>query len=201
MATRKPAYSSTVYQLKITLRDIRPPIWRRVQVQGSETLEHLHYVAQIAMGWTNSHLHSFSAEGVEYGVPMPDFGFDELGLKDESKVKLGKLISGEKFKLFYQYDFGDSWEHEILVEKVLKLDLAVDYPICLKAKRACPPEDCGGIWGYESFLEAIRDTQHPEHTEMLEWVGGTFDPEETDLDEINKELKRIAEWQRLSLRF
>ena len=201
MTTRKPAYSSTVYQLKITLRDIRPPIWRRVQVQGSETLEHLHYVAQIAMGWTNSHLHSFSVEGIEYGVPMPDLGFDELGLKDESKVKLGKLIAGEKFKFFYQYDFGDSWEHEILVEKVLKVDVEVDYPICLKAKRACPPEDCGGIWGYESFLEAIRDTQHPEHTEMLEWVGGTFDPEETDLDEINKELKRIAEWQRLSLGF
>ena len=201
MATRKPPYSSIVYQLKITLRDIRPPIWRRVQVRASEALAHLHDVAQISMGWTNSHLHSFTVEGVDYGFPMPDLGFDDLGFKDESKVKLGKLIPGEKFKFFYQYDFGDSWEHEILVEKVLKADAEVDYPLCTKAKRACPPEDCGGVWGYESFLEAIQDAQHPEHTEMLEWVGGTFDSEETDLDGINQELKRIAEWQRLSLGF
>ncbi|MEO1742972.1 MAG: plasmid pRiA4b ORF-3 family protein [Cyanobacteria bacterium J06629_9] len=117
------------------------------------------------------------------------------------KSGIGKLIPGEKFKFFYQYDFGDSWEHEILVEKVLKADSEANYPICIKAKRACPPEDCGGTWGYENFLEAIQDAQHPEHTEMLEWVGGTFDPEETDLDGINQELKRIAEWQRLSLGF
>ena len=200
MVTRKPPYSSTVYQLKITLRDIRPPIWRRVQVRASETLEHLHYVAQISMGWTNSHLHSFTVQGEEYGVPMPELGFDDLGFKDESKAKLGKLITGEKFKFFYQYDFGDSWEHEILVEKVLKVDAETDYPICIKAKRACPPEDCGGIWGYENFLAAIQDPQHPEHQEFLDWVGGAFDAEETDLDEINRELKCIPEWRSLSLR-
>lgn len=199
MAARKSPYSATVYQLKITLRDIRPPIWRRVHVRASEQLEHLHYVAQISMGWTNSHLHSFTIQGVDYGVPMPDLGFDDLGLKDESKVRLGKLIPGEKFKFSYLYDFGDSWEHEILVEKVLKADPEVDYPVCIKAKRACPPEDCGGTWGYQDFLTAIQDPKNSEHEAMLEWVGGAFDPEAVDLDEVNHELKRIPDWQRLSL--
>ncbi|MEM7769346.1 MAG: plasmid pRiA4b ORF-3 family protein [Cyanobacteria bacterium P01_A01_bin.37] len=199
MTVRKPPYSSIVYQLKITLRDIRPPIWRRVQVRASEQLEHLHYVAQISMGWTNSHLHSFTIQGVEYGVSMPELGFDDLGLKDESKVRLGKLIPGEKFKFFYLYDFGDSWEHEILVEKVLKADPEVDYPVCIKAKRACPPEDCGGTWGYENFLNIIQDPQNSEHEEMLEWVGGAFDPDDADLDEVNRELKRIPDWMRLSV--
>lgn len=200
MTARKPPYSATVYQLKITLRDIRPPIWRRVHVRASEQLEHLHYVAQISMGWTNSHLHSFTIQGVEYGVPMPDLGFDDLGLEDESKVRLGKLIPGEKFKFSYLYDFGDSWEHEILVEKVLKADPEIDYPVCIKAKRACPPEDCGGTWGYQDFLTVIQDPKNSEHEEMLEWVGGAFDPEAVDLDEVNHELKRIPDWQRLSLR-
>lgn len=199
MAARKSPYSATIYQLKIILRDIRPPIWRRVHVRASEQLEHLHYVAQISMGWTNSHLHSFTIQGVDYGVPMPDLGFDDLGLEDESKVRLGKLIPGEKFKFSYLYDFGDSWEHEILVEKVLKADPEVDYPVCIKAKRACPPEDCGGTWGYQDFLTVIQDPKNSEHEEMLEWVGGAFDPEAVDLDEVNHELKRIPDWQRLSL--
>lgn len=198
MAARKSPYSATIYQLKIILRDIRPPIWRRVHVRASEQLEHLHYVAQISMGWTNSHLHSFTIQGVDYGVPMPDLGFDDLGLEDESKVRLGKLIPGEKFKFSYLYDFGDSWEHEILVEKVLKADPEVDYPVCIKAKRACPPEDCGGTWGYQEFLDVIQDPTNSEHEEMLEWVGGAFDPDDVDLDDVNRELKRIPDWKRLS---
>jgi DNA invertase Pin-like site-specific DNA recombinase len=189
MAPRKKTQS--IYQLKITLKDIRPPIWRRVQVHSDATLGHLHWVIQLSMGWTNSHLHSFSIQGVEYGVPMPELDFDEMGLRDEQPVKLSKVISGEKFKFSYLYDFGDSWEHEILVEKVLEVDPEINYPICIKAQRACPPEDCGGAWGYQTFLEIIQDPEHPEHEDMLEWVGGAFDPDDTEFDEINPLLKMI----------
>lgn len=189
MAPRKKAQS--VYQLKITLKDIRPPIWRRVHVHSDITLAQLHWVIQLAMGWTNSHLHSFSIQGIEYGVPMPDLGFDELDLQDEQLVKLSRLVPGEKFKFSYLYDFGDSWEHEVLVEKVLPREPDISYPVCIKAKRACPPEDCGGAWGYPEFLEVIKDPEHPEHEELLEWVGGFFDPEEVELGEINAQLKMI----------
>lgn len=189
MAPRKKAQS--IYQLKITLKDIRPPIWRRVQVDSDITLGQFHWVIQLSMGWTNSHLHSFSIRGVEYGVPMPDLGFDEMDLRDEQSVKLSRLVSGEKFKFSYLYDFGDSWEHDVLVEKVLPTEPDVSYPVCIKAKRACPPEDCGGVWGYQEFLETIQDVEHPEHEEMLEWVGGFFDPEEAELSEINAQLKMI----------
>ena len=98
------------------------------------------------------------------------------------------LVQGS---FFYLYDFGDSWEHEVLVEKVLSAEAGVDYPICIKAKRACPPEDCGGSWGYQEFVEIIQDTEHPEHASMLEWVGGYFDPEDAEFDEINPCLKMI----------
>ena len=155
MAARKLTKAQSIYQLKITLKGCRPPIWRRVQVRGDSTLEQLHWVIQLSMGWTNSHLHSFRIRGIEYGVPMPELGFDEMGLRDEQPVKLSKVISGEKFKFSYLYDFGDSWDHDILVEKVLEVDPNTDYPICIKGKRACPPEDCGGVWGY-GVIEAVR---------------------------------------------
>lgn len=189
MAPRKQAQS--IYQLKITLRDIRPPIWRRVLVRSDATLGHLHWVIQLAMGWTNSHLHSFSIQGIDYGVPMPELGFDDLGLHNEQPVKLSKVIMGEKFKFFYLYDFGDSWEHEILVEKVLTAEADTDYPVCIKAKRACPPEDCGGTWGYQEFVEAVQNPDHPDHEALLEWIGGSFDPEDAELDKINTLLKTV----------
>lgn len=191
MAARQRTQAQSIYQLKITLKDYRPPIWRRVQIRSDITLAQLHWVIQFSMGWTNSHLHSFTIQGIEYGVPMPEFGFDEIDLWDERPVKLSKVISGEAFKFSYLYDFGDSWEHNILVEKVLEADPEINYPICIKARRACPPEDCGGVWGYRNFLEAIQNPDHPEHDELLEWVGGSFDPEEIELDEINSLLKRV----------
>jgi Plasmid pRiA4b ORF-3-like protein len=172
-----------------------------VQVRSDELLEHLHYVIQLSMGWTNSHLHSFTIQGEEYGVPMPEFDADGFAPRDEKKVKLSKIILGEKFKFSYLYDFGDSWEHEILGEKVLAGDPEIEYPICIKAKRACPPEECGGTWGYQNFLEIIQDPEHPEHEEMLEWVGGSFDPEDAELDEANQQLKLIDEWKRMAEMF
>ncbi|WP_228025375.1 recombinase family protein [cf. Phormidesmis sp. LEGE 11477] len=191
MAPRKKAQS--VYQLKITLTGIRPPIWRRVLVRSDVTLSHLHWVIQLSMGWTNSHLHSFTIHGQEYGVPMPELGFAELEPEDERSVKLTSFIPAEKFKFSYLYDFGDSWEHEVLVEKVLTAETDLDYPVCIKAKRACPPEDCGGTWGYQEFVEAVQDTEHPEHEALLEWAGGYFDPEDAEFDEINPCLKMIPQ--------
>ncbi|MBO0347668.1 plasmid pRiA4b ORF-3 family protein [Phormidium pseudopriestleyi FRX01] len=181
----------SIYQLKITLRGIRPPIWRRVQVSSDYTLADLHQVIQVSMDWGDCHLHSFNIQGEEYGMPMDDdFGFGDMEMNDETRVKLSKIIPGEKFKFSYLYDFGDSWEHEILVEKVLPPDPDVKYPICIKATRACPPDDSGGPWGYQDFLEVVQNKNHPDHEEMLDWVGGSFDPEEANLDEINAQFKR-----------
>lgn len=193
MAPQKKSTSKTIYQLKITLKDIRPPIWRRVQVRSDATLAQLHWVIQISMGWTNSHLHSFNIQGTEYGVPVSEFDFDDMKVCDERTVKLSQVIPGEKFKFSYLYDFGDAWEHEILVEKVLKVDPTCDYPNCITGKRACPPEDCGGVWGYRHLLAVIQDSNHPEHEEILEWVGGFFDPEDPDLEDVNSRLKMIPQ--------
>lgn len=115
---------TSIYQLKVALRDIRPPIWRRIQVESSTTLSKLHLIIQAAMGWYNCHLHSFSVDGIEYGNPEPSYG---LELRDENKAKLSSLIKQEKAKFFYTYDFGDSWEHSILVEKILLKDPKVSY--------------------------------------------------------------------------
>ena len=189
MANQLQSNVKSIYQLKITLKDFRPPIWRRVQVKSDITLGKLHQIIQASMGWTNSHLHGFSIEGVEYGQPLPEL---DLEIKNEQKVKLSKVVTGEKKKFFYTYDMGDSWEHEILVEKVLPYDPLVRYPVCLTGKRACPPEDCGGVWGYAEFLEAITQPDHPEHESMLEWVGGAFEPDAFILSEVNQLLQQIV---------
>jgi Plasmid pRiA4b ORF-3-like protein len=177
--------SRTIYQIKITLIGSKPPIWRTVLVPGDLDLETFHDVIQLAMGWTDSHLHQFVANKVFYGVPDDDF---EMEMEDETKYKLSQLLKKEKDTLVYEYDFGDSWEHKILLEKILPFDTKTTLPVCIKGKRACPPEDCGGIWGYEELLETISDSNHPDHEDMLEWLGGEFDPEEFDLEEINDDL-------------
>ncbi len=183
MAKKKEA--GVVYQLKITLRDIKPPVWRRVQVKDC-TLAQLHDILQTCMGWTNSHLHAFEIGGEQYSEPDPT-GMMET--EDERKVKLSQVVTGRIKKFTYTYDFGDNWDHVIEVEKTLPAEAAVRYPRCIAGKRACPPEDCGGSWGYGDFLKAIQDPKHPEHEEMMEWAGGTFDPEQFDIGAINKNLR------------
>lgn len=183
---KKPSSSKTIYQLKITLKNIKPPIWRRFQVLSSTTLEQLHEIIQSVMDWGNCHLHQFVISGVEYGKPEPAFDFH---VHDEKKIKLSQVVTGEKFKFHYVYDFGDDWEHEIILEKILPSESEVIYPICVKGKRACPPENCGGPWGYQDFLAAIQDSSHPEHENTLEWLIYDFDPEYFDLDDINERLE------------
>jgi len=189
MAAKRPAIT-TVYQLKVTLKGSKPPIWRRIQVPGDVTLYKLHKVLQVAMGWTDSHLHQFIAHGRYYGEPDPDFA--DMDVVNERRVKLSQVADREKAKFIYEYDFGDDWLHEILVEKILPPEAGASYPACLAGKRSAPPEDCGGIWGYEEFLGAIGDPKHPEHEEMLEWVGGEFDPEAFDLAAVNRELRQLS---------
>jgi hypothetical protein len=189
----KQAKQSETYQLKITLRYIRPPIWRRIEVPSDVTLDELHLILQAAMGWTNSHLHQFKVGKIYYGEPSID-EFSDLNLKDESKARLHRVLSRPKQKMIYEYDFGDGWEHEILLEKVLQPDSGVRYPRCLGGARACPPEDCGGTGGYMNFLEAISDPEHEEHDEYLDWIGGEFDPEKFDAGEFESALKDMIEF-------
>jgi len=179
MSTQK-----TIYQLKVTLVDSKPPIWRRILVPDSVTLSQLHAILQIVMGWTDSHLHMFTINGQIYGDPEDDETGD-LGTKNEVRYRLNQFVSGEGFKFRYEYDFGDGWLHTLLVEKILPAEKGVRYPLCIDGKRACPPEDVGGVWGYDDVLQALANPHHPEHDRYLEWVGGKFDPERFDLDEVN----------------
>ncbi len=172
-----------IYQMKVTLVGSKPPIWRRIQVPASIKLSELHWILQKVMGWTDSHMHAFAVGARSYGEPDP-----ELEMADEGRVALNKVVKGEKARFRYEYDFGDGWEHQLLVEKVLPADPDVHYPRCVTGKRRCPPEDCGGIWGYASLVEALHDPQHPEHEDMKEWYEGSLDPEEFDLEAINRAL-------------
>jgi hypothetical protein len=181
-----PATTGTIYQLKITLLGTHPPVWRRVQVPADITLGKLHWIVQTAMGWTNSHLHAFTVGGVSYGETDP-----ELEMKSESRIKLRQAAPKEKSRFRYEYDFGDDWQHDILLEKILPPEPGVTYPVCIKGKRAGPPEDCGGVWGYAELLETLADPESEEHEEMLEWLGGEIDPEEFDIDEVNRLLAHL----------
>lgn len=186
---------SGLYQLKITLKGSKPPIWRRVVVRADMRLNRLHNVIQIAMGWTDSHLHQFivgTRPGATYfGVPDPEF--DDMGGKtlNEKRYRVADLAPTAKKKFIYEYDFGDDWEHEVVAEKILPPDLAFKHPICLAGANACPPEDCGGIYGYYDLLKILADPKHPEHEDMKEWIGEDFDPTRFDLIEINAELRRL----------
>jgi hypothetical protein len=185
-----PAKTPPTYQLKVALLGVKPPIWRRILVPADLSLGRLHGVLQVAMGWTDSHLHQFIADNTFYGTPNEDFGFDEV--RDENRYRLNQLLQSEKDWVKYEYDFGDSWEHRITLEKILPAEDKGLLPRCIKGKRACPPEDCGGIWGYQNLLEILADPKHDEHEDMLEWLGGEFDPEEFDLDVTNAMLAQFA---------
>jgi hypothetical protein len=182
-----------VYQLKVTLNDSKPPIWRRILVPSDVSLDRFHMILQVAMGWTNSHLHQFISGRKMYGMTGDEWGMElDLDVEDENKYKLSDLLKEEKDSLIYEYDFGDSWEHKIILEKKLPYDKSLKVPSCIKGKRACPPEDCGGVWGYEELLEVMKNPSHPEYENMLEWLGGEIDSEYFDREEVNKRLAKCA---------
>lgn len=186
---------TSIHQLKVTLRGIRPPIWRRIQVPSTINLRRLHDVIQETMGWTQSHLYAFEIDGEQYGEPSRD---DDLPMRSAKSTQLRRIAPEAGGRLLYTYDFGDDWEHLVQVEKVLPPEPGVAYPRCVAGKRACPPEDVGGIWGYQEFLEAIKDPDHEEHESMLEWVGGEFDPEAFDPRAVNVALAVLgpSPWDR-----
>ncbi len=176
------------YQVQIALRNFKPKIWRRLIVDPETSLEDFHRIIQTAMGWTNSHLHQFFKNKKFYSLPREDDWDDSYSI-DYRPLKIKDLLIREKDRMVYEYDFGDGWEHDIILEKQVSLDNDLIYPICIKAVLACPPEDCGGVWGYSNLLTILGDPKHQEHEEMKEWIGEYFDPDFVDLEEINDNLK------------
>ena len=174
-----------IYQLKVTLSGVKPPIWRRVLVPCDLTLAQLHTVLQTAMGWENYHLHEFRIGGLTIGAPDPDA---PRTLLNEKKVRLRNVLDKVGAKGVYTYDFGDGWEHNIVVEKVLTPEPGVEYPVCTAGKRRGPPEDSGGPFGYENLLEALGNPKHEEHKAMREWIGEGFEPEVFSVDDVNRRL-------------
>ena len=172
--------AKTVHTLKITLRGVQPPVWRRIAVPSDVKLSALAPLLEAAMGWYGDHLHSFETSGKRYGEPDPDWGADII---DERGRKLATVLPKVGAKLRFDYDFGDGWEHDVVVEAIESAQRGVTSPLCVAGKRACPPEDCGGPWGYGELLEVLADPQHPDHDERAEWIGDDFDPEHFDAGE------------------
>ncbi len=191
MPAKKIESSQKIYQLKVTLLGSRPPIWRRLLVPEL-TLAQLHYVLQAAMGWEDCHLHDFRIGRQRFAVPDPDNDFmDGPASLDERKARLSDVLHKPGAKAEYTYDFGDGWEHEVVVEKIVPPEAGQVYPLCTAGKLHGPPEDCGGIPGFYNFLKAIRDPDHEEHEDMLEWIGGSFDAEAFSTAAVNQELQRM----------
>jgi hypothetical protein len=192
--------NAPVYELKIVLLGAKPSIWRRLHVPGDASLGWLHAVIQVAMGWTNSHLHHFLTRDARYADPRQneDMGFGDEPDRDETKAKLAQIASHEGDQFGYEYDFGDSWEHEIVVEKILPASTAAGTTaLCLDGGCACPPEDCGGIWGYAELLKTLKNPKHPEHKTMKEWLGRPFDARAFDVAKTNLWLRKLK-WPRVT---
>jgi hypothetical protein len=174
----------SVYQLKLTLIDSQPPIWRRVEIESDVTLDHLHHTLQVVMGWTNGHMHGFRVS--QRAQPGTRQRLIPIESSDEKATSLSDLLRRPKDWCIYDYDFGDGWEHRLLLEKVVARSPGARYPLVLAGRGACPPEDVGGLPGYYHFLMVMNDPRHPEHEDMREWVGGSFDPTAFNAYEVNR---------------
>ncbi len=178
---------NNVYQFKITLKDIKPEIWRRIQVPDTYTFWELHCAIQDVMEWTDSQLHEFVLNEKDsetiYIIALPDdeMIYDALNEREE---KISDHIKNEKQEFEYLYDFEDGWEHLVVLEKILPADNKKEYPVCLDGKRSSPPENSGGPWEYEDILEALKNKNHEEHGEVVGWLGADFNPEDFDAADI-----------------
>jgi len=178
-----------IYQIQIALKDFKPKIWRRLLIPADTLLSDLHKIIQTSMGWTNSHLHQFIKDRTYYTVKVKDDDtWDEMDNVDYKRMKISDLLKTEKQKIKYEYDFGDGWEHDVILEKILVRDEKIKYPICIAGKMSCPPEDCGGSWGYADMLEILKNPAHPEYKEFVDWLDEDFDPEYFDKEEVNERL-------------
>ncbi|MDD2964107.1 MAG: plasmid pRiA4b ORF-3 family protein [Bacteroidales bacterium] len=186
-----------IIQLKISLNNTKPPIWRRVLVEKHTSFFELHLVMQFAMGWDFAHLYEFEIDHERISEKSEeDIDFDPFAddIREAKETFLDDFMLGEGVKFKYWYDFGDDWKHTIVIEKLLPRDASVSYPVCTGGKRQCPPEDCGGVWGFNHLLEVLDDEKHPDHKEMLEWIGSQFDPEYFDIKEVNHELADVKQY-------
>jgi hypothetical protein len=170
----------SIVSLKVALRGTRPPVWRRLLMPGTMTLADLHQAIQAAMGWEDCHLHAFDIAGRQYG---DCHAVDDVA--DEKRPTLNSLVKAGVARFTYTYDFGDNWEHTVVIEKRPPPLGPTSYPTCVAGKRTCPPEDCGGPWGYEELLQILADPAHPERAERLEWLGEEFDPDDFSVDIAN----------------
>ncbi|HET7488744.1 MAG TPA: plasmid pRiA4b ORF-3 family protein [Acidimicrobiales bacterium] len=182
-----PPTGPRVVRLRITLDDVTPAVWRRLLVDGDTNLATLHRIFQAALGWTDSHLHDFTIRGQRYGTRFDDYPEEEL---DERGVTVLGAV-GDHRRFAYEYDFGDSWVHQVVIEAVTPTATQLRFAVCLDGQNACPPEDCGGSRGYAELLEALADPDHEEHDEFAQWVGGAFDPEAFDLAAVNVALQHL----------
>ena len=181
--------AAPIYRLKVTLNRVAPPIWRRIQVPASLKMCCLHSALQVVMGWTDSHLHQFEKDGKNWGVPEWD-EFGEFDLIDESKTQLATVLLAKGDFLVYQYDFGDDWQHTVRLEDTITVSGVVKTPVCLEGERRCPPEDVGGVSGYEEFLEAIIDPRHENYEQYVRWAGGHFH-DRFDANAVNAKLMKM----------
>lgn len=170
----------SIFQFKIVLEDIRPQVWRRIQVPGNYSFHKLHSAIQDAMGWWECHLYQFEIVHPDYDeLDVISDGYENQDL-DGKKMFIKRYFSLSNPRATYLYDFGDNWMHSLTLEKIITSEKSVTYPRCLAGKRACPPEDCGGTFGYEELLRKLKNPKHPEHQECIDWLGGTFDPSSFD---------------------
>ena len=174
-----------VYAIKVTLLGTNPPVWRRILVPRDITLRNLHRTLQTVMGWTDSHLHQFVCHGRRSSAATSRVG---TKVANENRTTLGELIGTVGARLLYEYDFGDGWQHELVLEEILLGDETFE-PMCVAGKRCCPPEDCGGPQGFAELLQALQDAHHRSHDEAYEWLGD-FVPESFSADEVNRRLHR-----------
>ncbi|HUS60668.1 MAG TPA: plasmid pRiA4b ORF-3 family protein [Acidimicrobiales bacterium] len=179
--------SQAVIQLRISLQDVHPVVWRRLLVPGGVRLSKLHDMFQAAMGWTDSHLHSFRIGDELYGMQFDDYPEDEI---DEKAVTVSEALRHHR-QFVYEYDFGDSWEHDVVVEERTTTALGLKFAVCVDGQNACPPEDCGGSGGYARMLDALADPAHEEHDSYLKWADGPFDSTAFELAEANVALQRL----------
>lgn len=174
-------------QLRIELVDVEPVVWRRLLVPGSVRMSKLHAMIQAAMGWTNSHLHCFTVGEDRYGMQFDDFPEGEI---DESSVTVLSALRGRE-GFGYEYDFGDGWDHQVTIERVVRFPSGLKLAVCLDGANACPPEDCGGAWGYRHLREVLADRAHPDHAELVRWIGEPFDPAAFDIAAANTALQPV----------
>lgn len=185
-----------VHQLKVTLRGIRPLIWRRLLVLDSTTLASLHDVVQFAMGWDDCHMHEFTINEERFGTPKDPAdqvpGFPRKRIRDEERARLFNVLGRVGMRAVYTYDFGDTWEHNIKVEKIMPAEPGKKYPVCIGGKRNCPLEDCGGPYGYMNIMDVLANPDDEEHEELLEWIGEGYDPAHFSVEEVNARLVWMA---------